>query len=168
MNFKAFLKNNLISESTFLFEEGDTEQQKKTFIQSAYRRVYPKGTETDTDKQWNLVRNKAYYHLTKGSKEETRKAVALAKSALKQAQARTEFKLDTENALKGEEDKRTTDEKIVSHLEDWTDDDLEELKNNISKLDDADFKNKSVINDTTSIDGLKETFKTIDDNDKKQ
>ena len=113
MNFKVFLKNNLISESTFLFEEGDPDQQKKTFIQSAYRRVFPKGDVTDVDQMWNQVRNKAYYHLTKGSKEETRKAVALAKSALKQAQARTEFGLETSNALKGDEDTRKTDEKIT-------------------------------------------------------
>ena len=75
MNFKVFLKNNLISESTFLFEEGDNEQQKTAFIQSAYKRVYPDGKETDTKKQWNAVRSKAYYKLTKNSKPETRKAV---------------------------------------------------------------------------------------------
>lgn len=170
MNFKVFLKNNLISESTFLFEEDDTEQQKKTFIQSAYRRVYPNGTETNTDKQWNLVRNKAYYHLTKGSKEETKKSVALAKSALKQAQARTDFGLDTSNALKGDKDTRNTDEKITSHLEDWTDADLEELKGAISKLDGDKFKSKDLItNHSSSLEELKNTISTIsDENDKAQ
>lgn len=170
MNFKVFLKNNLISESAFLFEEDDVQQQKKTFIQSAYRRVYPNGTETDTDKQWNLVRNKAYYHLTKGSKEETRKAVALAKSALNQAKARTEFKLDTENALKGDKDTRTVDAKITSHLEDWSESDLEELKNAISKLGDDEFKSKALIDNTVkSIEDLKNAISTIsDDNDKEQ
>lgn len=170
MNFKVFLKNNLISESSFLFEEGGTEQQKKTFIQAAYRRVYPNGTETDTTKQWNLVRNKAYYHLTKGSKDETRKAVALAKSALNQAKARTDFGLDTSNALEGDKDTRKTDEKITSHLEDWTDADLEELKGNISKLDDDKFKSKDLIaNHSSSLEELKNTIDTItDENDKKQ
>ena len=167
MNFKVFLKNNLISESTFLFEEGDTEQQKNTFIKSAYRRVYPNGTETDTEKQWNLVRNKAYYHLTKGSKEETRKAVALAKSALKQAQARTDFKLDTENALKGDKDTRKTDEKITSHLEDWGESDLAGLKDAISK--DDKFKSKALIdNNVKSIADLKDVISTISDDDKEQ
>ena len=172
MNFKVFLKNNLISESAFLFEDGDTDQQKKTFIQSAYRRVYPNGTETDTEKQWNLVRNKAYYHLTKGSKEETRKAVALAKSALNQAKARTEFGLETSNALKGEEDTRNTDDKIKSHLEDWSDSDLDGLKDAVSKLGDGEFKSKAtaLIGDNVkSIDDLKNAISTIsDENDKKQ
>ena len=167
MNFKVFLKNNLISESAFLFEDGDTDQQKKTFIQSAYRRVYPNGTETDTEKQWNMVRNKAYYHLTKGSKEETRKAVALAKSALKQAQARTDFKLDTENALKGDKDTRKTDEKITSHLEDWGESDLAGLKDAISK--DDKFKSKALIdNNVKSIADLKDVISTISDDDKEQ
>ena len=167
MNFKVFLKNNLISESTFLFEDGDTDQQKKTFIQSAYRRVYPNGTETNTDKQWNLVRNKAYYHLTKGSKEETRKAVALAKSALKQAQARTEFGLETSNALKGDKDTRKTDEKITSHLEDWGESDLAGLKDAISK--DDKFKSKALIdNNVKSIADLKDAISTISDDDKEQ
>lgn len=170
MNFKVFLKNNLISESSFLFEDGDTNQQKKTFIQSAYRRVYPNGTETDTEKQWNLVRNKAYYHLTKGSKEETRKAVALAKSALNQAKARTEFGLDTENDKAN--DTRSTDDKIKSHLEDWGDSDLDDLKKTVSELADGDFKSKAtaLIGDNVkSIDDLKTAISTItDENDKKQ
>lgn len=167
MNFKAFLKNNLISESTFLFEEGDTEQQKKTFIQSAYRRVFPKGDVTDVDQMWSQVRNKAYYHLTKGSKEETKKAVALAKSALKQAQARTDFKLDTENALKGDKDTRSTDEKITSHLEDWGESDLAGLKDAISK--DDKFKSKALIdNNVKSIADLKDAISTISDDDKEQ
>lgn len=167
MNFKVFLKNNLISESAFLFEEDDVQQQKNTFIKSAYRRVYPNGTETDTEKQWNLVRNKAYYHLTKGSKEETRKAVALAKSALKQAQARTDFKLDTENALKGDKDTRKTDEKITSHLEDWGESDLAGLKDAISK--DDKFKSKALIdNNVKSIADLKDVISTISDDDKEQ
>lgn len=170
MNFKVFLKNNLISESTFLFEEGDTEQQKETFIRSAYRRVFPKGDVTDVDQMWSQVRNKAYYHLTKGSKDETKKAVALAKSALKQAQARTDFGLDTSNALKGDEDKRTTDVKITSHLEDWGESDLGKLKDAISKLDGDKFKSKDLItNHSSSLEELKNTISTItDENDKKQ
>ena len=169
MNFKAFLKNNLISESTFLFEEGDPDQQKKTFIQSAYRRVFPKGDVTDVDQMWNQVRNKAYYHLTKGSKDETKKAVALAKSALNQAKARKEFGLDTSNALEGDEDKRAVDDKIKSHLEDWGESDLGELKDAISKLGD-DFKSKNLIaNNSSSIEDLKNAISTItDDNDKEQ
>lgn len=171
MNFKVFLKNNLISESTFLFEDGNTDQQRETFIRSAYRRVFPKGDVTDVDQMWSQVRNKAYYHLTKGSKEETKKAVALAKSALNQAKARTDFKLDTENDKAN--DTRSTDDKIKSHLEDWTDADLGDLKDAISKLDDdGEFKSKAtaLIGDNVkSIDDLKDAISTIsDENDKKQ
>ena len=169
MNFKAFLKNNLISESAFLFEDGDADKQRETFIRSAYRRVFPKGDVTDVDQMWSQVRNKAYYHLTKGSKDETKKAVALAKSALNQAKARTEFNLDTSNALEGEEDTRTVDSKITSHLEDWTDKDLDDLKDDVSKLG-GDFRYKNIINGANSIDELKNNIETIsaDEDEKKQ
>lgn len=168
MNFKVFLKNNLISESAFLFEEDNTQQQKETFIRSAYRRVFPKGDVTDVDQMWSQVRNKAYYHLTKGSKEETKKAVALAKSALNQAKARTDFGLDTSDDK--ENDTRTTDVKITSHLEDWGDSDLDGLKDAISKLDGDKFKSKDLItNHSSSLEELKNTISTIsDENDKKQ
>lgn len=167
MNFKVFLKNNLISESTFLFEEDDTQQQKETFIRSAYRRVYPNGNETNVDQMWNQVRNKAYYHLTKGSKDETKKAVALAKSALNQAKARKDFNLDTDKELK---DERSTDEKITSHLDDWGESDLEGLKDAVSKLENDKFKSKALIaNNVNSIEDLKNAISTIaDDNDKEQ
>lgn len=128
MNFKAFLKNNLISESAFLFEDGDTEQQKKTFIQSAYKRVYPNGNETDTKKQWNAVRSKAYYKLTKNSKPETRKAVQQAKGALNAG--KTRFDLEDKELEDSEKEVKETSQKILDHLEDWTDEDFKELKEN--------------------------------------
>lgn len=166
MNFKVFLKNNLISESTFLFEEDDTQQQRETFIRSAYRRVYPNGDEKDVNQMWSQVRNKAYYHLTKGSKDETKKAVALAKSALNQANARKDFNLDTENELKGDKDQRSTDEKITSHLDDWGESDLEGLKDAVSKSD-SKYK-ELILNNSSSIEDLKNTIKTIDDEEEKK
>lgn len=129
MNFKVFLKNNLISESAFLFEEGDTEQQKTAFIKSAYKRVYPNGTETtDVNKMWNAVRSKAYYKLTKNSRPETRKAVQQAKGALNAGKSR--FQLSDEKLKDEEKEVKETSQKILDHLEDWTDDDFKELKEN--------------------------------------
>ena len=125
MNFKAFLKNNLISESTFLFEEGDNEQQKTAFIQSAYKRVYPDGKETDTKKQWNAVRSKAYYKLTKNSRPETRKAVQQAKGALNAG--KTRFDLEDKELEDSEKEAKTETQKILDHLEDWSEDDFKEL-----------------------------------------
>lgn len=130
MNFKVFLKNNLISESSFLFEDGDTDQQKKTaFIKSAYKRVYPNGTETtDVNKMWNAVRSKAYYKLTKNSRPETRKAVQQAKGALNAGKSR--FQLSDEKLKDEEKEVKETSQKILDHLEDWTDEDFKELKEN--------------------------------------
>ena len=125
MNFKVFLKNNLISESSFLFEEGDNEQQKTAFIQSAYKRVYPDGKETDTKKQWNAVRSKAYYKLTKNSKPETRKAVQQAKGALNAG--KTRFDLEDKELEDDEKEAKETSQKILDHLEDWSEDDFKEL-----------------------------------------
>ena len=125
MNFKVFLKNNLISESAFLFEEGDNEQQKTAFIQSAYKRVYPDGKETDTKKQWNAVRSKAYYKLTKGSRPETRKAVQQAKGALNAG--KTRFDLEDKKLEDSEKEAKETSQKILDHLEDWSEDDFKEL-----------------------------------------
>lgn len=126
MNFKVFLKNNLISESTFLFEEDDTQQQRETFIRSAYRRVYPNGQEKDTDKMWNAVRSKAYYTLTKNSKPETRKAVQQAKGALNAG--KTRFNLEDKELSSDEKGQRETSQKILDHLEDWDKKDFEELR----------------------------------------
>lgn len=143
MNFKVFLKNNLISESTFLFEEDDVQQQKKTFIQSAYKRVYPNGTETDTEKQWNAVRSKAYYKLTKGSRPETRKAVQQAKGALNFG--KTKFQLSDEKLKDNEKEAKTETQKILDHLEDWSKEDFDELLNK------------------TEISILKNQYKTLED-----
>lgn len=151
MNFKAFLKNNLISESTFLFEDGDTEQQKKTFIQSAYKRVYPNGNETDTKKQWNAVRSKAYYKLTKNSKPETRKAVQQAKGALNAG--KTRFDLEDKELSSDEKGQRETSQKILDHLEDWDIKDFEELK---ELLQDE----IPILKQFESLDDLKDGIKT--------
>lgn len=125
MNFKVFLKNNLISESTFLFEEGNDEQ-KNAFIQSAYKRVIPNGTESNPDKMWNAVRSKAYYKLTKNSKPETRKAVQQAKGALNAG--KTRFNLEDKELSNEEKGQRETSKKILDHLEDWDKKDFEELR----------------------------------------
>jgi len=158
MNFKAFLKNNLISESTFLFEEGDTEQQKKTFIQSAYKRVYPNGNETDTTKQWNAVRSKAYYKLTKNSRPETRKAVQQAKGALNAG--KTRFQLSDEKLKDDEKEAKDTSQKILDHLEDWTEDDFKQLEDSI-KNSGASFN----LNAVTSLEDLKKVSANLESND---
>lgn len=156
MNFKAFLKNNLISESSFLFEEGDTEQQKKTFIQSAYKRVYPDGKETDTKKQWNAVRSKAYYKLTKNSRPETRKAVQQAKGALNAG--KTRFNLEDKELEDSEKEAKTETQKILDHLEDWSDEDFKELKENPKN-------DLSWLQNCSSLQELKDTIETYPQQD---
>jgi len=158
MNFKAFLKNNLISESTFLFEDGDTEQQKKTFIQSAYKRVYPNGNETDPKKQWNAVRSKAYYTLTKGSRPETRKAVQQAKGALNAG--KTRFDLEDKKLEDSEKEAKETSQKILDHLEDWTEEDFAQLEDSI-KNSGSSF----VLNAVTSLEDLKNVSGNLDSKD---
>lgn len=148
MNFKAFLKNNLISESAFLFEEDDTQQQKTAFINSAYKRVYPNGTETDTVKKWNAVRSKAYYKLTKNSRPETRKAVQQAKGALNAG--KTKFQLSDEKLKDDEKDAKETSQKILDHLEDWSEDDFRQLEDSIKNS-----KSSFVLNAVTSLEDLK-------------
>lgn len=159
MNFKAFLKNNIISESTFLFEEDDTQQQKDAFIRSAYKRVYPNGTETtDTDKMWNAVRSKAYYKLTKNSRPETRKAVQQAKGALNAGKSR--FQLSDEKLKDEEKEAKDTSQKILDHLEDWTDDDFNQLEDSIKNS-----KSSFVLNAVTSLEDLKKASANLDSED---
>lgn len=160
MNFKVFLKNNLISESAFLFEEDDTQQQKDAFIRSAYKRVYPNGTETDTKKQWNAVRSKAYYKLTKNSRPETRKAVQQAKGALNAGKSR--FQLSDEKLKDEEKEAKDTSRKILDHLEDWTDEDFKQLENSI-KSSGAPF----TLNAVTSLEDLKKTSVNLGPEDQK-
>lgn len=161
MNFKVFLKNNLISESTFLFEEDDTQQQKDAFIRSAYKRVYPNGTETtDTDKMWNAVRSKAYYKLTKNSKPETRKAVQQAKGALNAG--KTRFNLENKKLEDGEKEAKETSQKILDHLEDWTEEDFKPFENSI-KNSGAPF----TLNAVTSLEDLKKVSDTLEPKDQK-
>lgn len=159
MNFKVFLKNNLISESTFLFEEDDTQQQKDTFIRSAYKRVYPNGTETtDTDKMWNAVRSKAYYKLTKNSRPETRKAVQQAKGALNAG--KTRFNLENKKLEDGEKEAKETSQKILDHLEDWTEEDFKQFENSI-KNSGAPF----TLNAVTTLEDLKKVSDTLEPKD---
>ena len=158
MNFKAFLKNNLISESTFLFEEDDTQQQKDAFIRSAYKRVIPNGTETDTVKMWNAVRSKAYYKLTKNSRPETRKAVQQAKGALNAG--KTRFNLEDKELEDNEKEDKETSQKILDHLEDWTDDDFKQLEDSI-KNSGASL----ILNAVTSLEDLKKNSANLSSED---
>lgn len=160
MNFKAFLKNNLISESTFLFEEGEN-PKKDTFIRSAYRRAYPNKDAGDrtTAQLWASVCSKANYRLTKNSKDETRKAVQAAKGAVSAGKA--QFGLED----KGEDDIRETSQKISDHLEDWGEEDLNGLKDAVSQ---SDSKYKEMINNARTIGELKTDIETIDDEDEKK
>lgn len=151
MNFKVFLKNNLISESTFLFEEDDVQQQKTAFIKSAYKRVIPNGTESNPDKMWNAVRSKAYYKLTKNSKPETRKAVQQAKGALNAG--KTRFNLEDKELSSDEKGQRETSQKILDHLKDWDIKDFEELK---ELLQDE----IPILKQFESLDDLKDGIKT--------
>ena len=159
MNFKVFLKNNLISESTFLFEDGEN-PKKDTFIRSAYRRAYPNKDAGDrtTDQLWASVCSKANYRLTKNSKDETRKAVQAAKGAVNAGKA--QFGLED----KGEDDTRDKSQKILDHLGDWTDNDLQGLKDAVSK---SDSKYKDMINSARTIDELKTNIGTIENEDEK-
>lgn len=158
MNFKVFLKNNLISESAFLFEEDDTQQQKDAFIRSAYKRVYPNGNETDPKKQWNAVRSKAYYKLTKNSRPETRKAVQQAKGALNAGKSR--FQLSDEKLKDEEKEAKDTSQKILDHLEDWSEDDFKQLEDSI-KNSGASL----ILNSVTSLEDLKNVSGNLDSKD---
>ena len=158
MNFKAFLKNNLITESSFLFEEDDTQQQKTAFIQSAYKRVYPDGKETNTDKQWNAVRSKAYYKLTKNSRPETRKAVQQAKGALNAG--KTKFQLSDEKLKDGEKEFKDTSQKILDHLEDWTEEDFRQLEDSIKNSGGS-----LILNAVTSLEDLKNVSANLEPED---
>ena len=154
MNFKVFLKNNLISESAFLFEEGEN-PKKDTFIRSAYRRAYPNKDAGDrtTEQLWASVCSKANYRLTKNSKDETRKAVQAAKGAVNAGKA--QFGLED----KGEDDTRGKSQKILDHLGDWSDNDLQGLKDAVSK---SDSKYKDMINNARTIDELKTGIETFE------
>lgn len=157
MNFKVFLKNNLISESAFLFEDGENPKE-DTFIRSAYRRAYPNKDAGDktTAQLWASVCSKANYRLTKNSKDETRKAVQAAKGAVNAGKA--QFGLED----KGEDDTRETSQKILDHLGDWGEEDLNGLKDAVSQ---SDSKYKDMINNARTIDELKTNIETIDDED---
>ena len=160
MNFKVFLKNNLISESAFLFEEDDTQQQKDAFIRSAYKRVYPNGNETDTKKQWDAVRSKAYYKLTKNSRPETRKAVQQAKGALNFG--KTKFQLRDDELEDSEKEAKDTSQKILDHLEDWTEEDFRQLEDSIKKSSES-----FILNSVTSLKKLKEVSRDLSSDDQK-
>lgn len=157
MNFKAFLKNNIISESTFLFEEDDTQQQKDAFIRSAYKRIIPNGSEkADVDKMWNAIRSKAYYKLSQNSKPETRKAVQQAKGALSRGK---QFGLKSDEPGAEEKDK-TVSKKILDHLEDWTEEDFKQLEDSIQNSGSS-----FILNSVTSLEDLKKVSANLESND---
>lgn len=157
MNFKAFLKNNLISESTFLFEDAESDKQKDAFIRSAYKRIIPNGSEkADVDKMWNAIRSKAYYKLSQNSKPETRKAVQQAKGALSRGK---QFGLKSDEPEAEEKDK-TVSKKILDHLEDWTEEDFKQLEDSI-KNSGSSF----ILNSVTSLEDLKNASANLDSKD---
>lgn len=157
MNFKVFLKNNLISESTFLFEEDDIQQQKNAFIRSAYKRIIPNGSEkADVDKMWNAIRSKAYYKLSQNSKPETRKAVQQAKGALSRGK---QFGLKSDEPETEEKDK-TVSKKILDHLEDWTEEDFKQLEDSIQNSGSS-----FILNSVTSLEDLKKVSDTLEPKD---
>ena len=158
MNFKAFLKNNLISESeTVLFENSESDKQKDAFIRSAYKRIIPNGSEkADVDKMWNAIRSKAYYKLSQNSKPETRKAVQQAKGALSRGK---QFGLKSDEPEAEEKDK-TVSNKILDHLEDWTEEDLKQLKDSIQNS-----SGSFILNSVTSLEDLKNVSDTLEPKD---
>lgn len=157
MNFKAFLKNNLISESLVLFEDVESDKQKDAFIRSAYKRIIPNGSEkADVDKMWNAIRSKAYYKLSQNSKPETRKAVQQAKGALSRGK---QFGLKSDEPETEEKDK-TVSKKILDHLEDWTEEDFKQLEDSIQNS-----KSSFVLNSVTSLEDLKNVSDTLEPKD---
>ena len=157
MNFKAFLKNNLISESLVLFEDAESDKQKDAFIRSAYKRIIPNGSEkADVDKMWNAIRSKAYYKLSQNSKPETRKAVQQAKGALSRGK---QFGLKSDEPETEEKDK-TVSKKILDHLEDWTEEDFKQLEDSIQNS-----KSSFVLNSVTSLEDLKNISDTLEPKD---
>lgn len=157
MNFKAFLKNNLISESLVLFEDAESDKQKDAFIRSAYKRIIPNGSEkADVDKMWNAIRSKAYYKLSQNSKPETRKAVQQAKGALSRGK---QFGLKSDEPETEEKDK-TVSKKILDHLEDWAEEDFKQLEDSIQNSGSS-----FILNSVTSLEDLKKVSDTLDSKD---
>lgn len=157
MNFKAFLKNNLISESLVLFEDAESDKQKDAFIRSAYKRIIPNGSEkADVDKMWNAIRSKAYYKLSQNSKPETRKAVQQAKGALSRGK---QFGLKSDEPETEEKDK-TVSKKILDHLEDWTEEDFKQLEDSIQNSGSS-----FILNSVTSLEDLKKVSDTLEPKD---
>lgn len=141
MNFKDFIECRLC-------EEQDIE----AFKRSAYRRVFPNGRETDPNKMWSAVLAKASYKLTKNSKKETRTAVSIAKGA--QSRAKTlGIKTDT---VKTE---LPVSDKIAAHLENWSDDDIAELKQNTDN---------ELIANCNTLDDLKNVLDSASDEEKSE
>ena len=158
MNFKAFLKNNLISESLVLFEDAESDKQKDAFIRSAYKRIIPNGSEkADVDKMWNAIRSKAYYKLSQNSKPETRKAVQQAKGALSRGK---QFGLKSDEPETEEKQDKTVSKKILDHLEDWTEEDFKQLEDSIQNS-----KSSFVLNSVTSLEDLKKVSDTLEPKD---
>lgn len=139
MNFKDFLFQNLCED-----------QDKEAFKRNAYKRVFPDGKETDTDKMWSSVLSKANYKLTKNSKKETRTAVGIAKGAQSQARA-----MGIEADAEGTE--VPIDDQLTGHLENWDDKDIADLKQN------TDIE---ALKDCNTIDDLKNVINGADDDTK--
>lgn len=135
MNFKDFLTQSLC-------EDQDTE----AFKRNAYKRVFPDGRETDTDKMWASVLSKANYKLTKNSKKETRQAVGIAKGARTRAQS-----------LGVETDEQTPPE--TDRLENWDDKDVAELKQTTDN---------KLIADCNTVDDLRNALENASDEDREE
>lgn len=134
MNFKGFLKK-----TGFLNEDGAADPEAiKKFKQNAYKRVFKyrgsKANETDPDRCWRAVLNKARYKLTQNSNDDNRNAVKLAKGAITTAKAR--FKDAISDKLTADEEKefaKNTIDKIKNHAEDWDIQDVYDLRKKLKE-----------------------------------
>ena len=142
MNFKGFLKK-----TGFLNEDGDPDQEKHSFILNAYRKSYPKSKDTagrDDKDLWNAVLKKASYKLTDKSKKETRTAVQFAKGAKKRGLQKFNLSQDYKDDTYK---KDSLSKNLTDHLEDWTEDDFDAVKDQI--------KNISFLSNVNSLEDLK-------------
>jgi len=156
MNFKGFLK----SRYSYIFEEILNESpEEDAFKKAAYRRVFREigpdpDVANDADKAWNAVLNKARYKLVQGSNDKTRRAVAAARGAKTQAKQRN---INTELKDEDKENRnKKTNEKVLKHLEDWSDDDFQKIKEKVNGL--------SSFSTPGSLEDLKRVVEGLDQN----
>lgn len=161
MNFKGFLKK-----TGFLNEDGNpTKQDIDNFKRNAYKRVFKyrgsKANEQDPDKCWKAVLNKARYKLTQNSSDDNRNAVKIAKGAIATAKARFKDAInDKLSDTEKEEFAKNTTDKIKNHAEDWTQKDVDALKEKLKN--NQNLQNFSIFDlrgtsGNNFIEGLSET-----------